>query len=320
MVTGVDSASQNDDSDEDPESVLGKFKSLLDSVSQCDELKAISEACSRNRLPPTVLGQWLPSSSFSCGAADGEDSEHVPPTVFQMQPIWITLTNSNATNRDGKMRPTLRSLYSVGCLYRTTTYFFQYNVGEERNVFNMDIACLIPPEPEDDRLLRERTDLEYTVSQCNAAKDFRVVVSHLIRKTSRRSGAVDLGTSDQMKDIYLSTSSVEHILRCIRGSLFGIFLTGAWFWDFLSRFIISVVNLNFPAPLRSLLYVHLAQSVQQKVSLSDISFTAAYLNERLTASVGLLSKCSRFAAAWSLPPIRRLRMLQEIQSSVVFFW
>lgn len=312
FVVSEVNCSLDGDGEDDPETVLAELNVLLETVSQCEELKAISESCSRTKLPPTVLGQWLPTN-------DNDGTEYVPPTLFQMQPIWITLTNSSGTNREGKQRPTLRSLYSVGCLYRTTTYFFQYHVGKEQNIFNMDIACLVPPEPEDKRLLREKSDLEYTVSQCNAARDFRVVVAHLLRKKRRRSSqsSIEMEYGDSPAD---SSSSVDHILRCIRGSLFGIVLAGAWVWDFLCRLIISSVTLNLPSQLRTLLYLHLAQSLQQKISFSDISFTAAYLNERLTSSVGLLSKCSRFATASSLPSIRRIHILQEIQSSVVFIW
>jgi hypothetical protein len=310
VVSEVNSTLAEDDED-DPETVLAELNVLLETVSQSDELKVISESCSRTKLPPTVLGQWLPTT-------DSDGTEYVPPTLFQMQPIWITLTNSSGTSREGKQRPTLQSLYSVGCLYRTTTYFFQYHVGKEQNFLNMDIACLIPPEPEDKRLLREKSDLEYTVSQCNASRDFRVVVAHLLRKKRRWSSqSMEMEHGDSPTD---SSSSVDHILRCIRGSLFGIVLAGAWIWDFFCRLVISGVTMNLPSQLRTLLYLHLAQSLQQKISFSDISFTAAYLNERLTSSIGLLSKCSRFTAACSLPPIRRLLILQEIQSSVVFIW
>ena len=55
VVTELSSVNAKD------EDALDDLKKLLTNICLCDELKLISESCSRSNLPPTVLGQWLPT-------------------------------------------------------------------------------------------------------------------------------------------------------------------------------------------------------------------------------------------------------------------
>ena len=349
---------------------LDGLKKLLAQVSQCDELKMISDSCSRSQTPPTVLGRWVPkllssssssssssstsSSSSSSPAiavvssvahADGRqesslrrnsfsnesmfqsdwvdeeedavdgDVDYIPCQMYQNQPIWITLTLSKDT-----MRPTLHSLYSVGCLYRTTSYFFLFSSPGNTDWLEQDPNCLISPESNSSP---DNTDLEYTVSQINAAHDFKVVVNHCLLKSSKQSISPNSFSTAQGFTGGNRNSSIgglDHIWQCTKGALYGLILLGAWLWHSFSCLCLAGVSFTFSSLPARLLYIHLLQRVQSVYSLSDISFVTAYLNGRLINSLSLLKSCERLAQSWSQPQYRRLILLQNIHSSIVFMY
>ena len=343
---------------------LEELRQLLAKASDSEELRCISQSCSRSQAPPTVLGQWLPSLPSSTSYSSSSSSSHrgdyehessdfneigltipaentassssssnnnmedssllglddsfvghyIPDSKFQNQPIWITLTLST------DKKATLHSLYSVGCLYRTTSYIFLYSPPGKMDFFLQDSNCLVPP----DSGTRERTDLEYTVSQINAAYDFSIVVNYCAQKaglyTLECQHQVLNGSTSVTGAIGGDVEGLEHIWRCVKGSALGLILMGAWLWHSFSALCLAGVSLTFSSLPSRLLYIHLLQKVQTVCSLSDISFTTAYVHGRLNNSLSLLKSCERLSLSWSQPQHRRLALLQNIHSYVVFVW
>ena len=238
------------------------------------------------------------------------------PTPFK--PIWITLTLS----REANPRPMLHSLYSIGCLYRTVSYIFQYPEANPIDQFFMSMSCLNFPQNSPDSC-REKSELEYTINQLNAASDFQCAIFYSLL----RDKIINPSNVDDKNSLYKSspsssdssTGNLDHIVRCINGSIYGILLVGAWLWNFISLIIVSIVSTNFPLLGVNLLYLHLIQRIRT-ASLKDISFISLYAFKKFSASIDLLMKLNKFVNAWSYPKPQRLQLFREIISTVVFIW
>ena len=85
---------------------------------------------------PVILGEYIPNIS----------SDYVPETNRQLDGIWIILTN-----KGDKLH--LHSLYSLGCLYTTSCYMFQYNPVNTNN-----IECYVAPVYDQQEFQSTRTE------------------------------------------------------------------------------------------------------------------------------------------------------------------
>lgn len=156
----------------------------------------------------------------------------------------------------------------------------QYSPAGSLDWFHLDKNCLEPRDSSN----REKTDLEYTFCQVNASHDFQAVVRHVLRK-----GNKNLLCASPAGRPY------NYIFRCVRSTVLGVALLGAWAWHSLSLGAVSLVSKSFPVLGVRLLYIHLFQKTQTICSLSDISFTSAYAHGRLTYSISLLLNCTKLS-------------------------
>ena len=106
----------------------------------------------------------------------------------------------------------------------------------------------------------------------------------------------------------------------MKGSLLGLLLIGSWGWHTWSLAAVSATAVNFPSAGLRLLYIHLLQKIQTLCSIRDISFTSAYTHGRLTYSLSLLTNCAKLSQAWFHPQNKRLALLRDMQSCLVFIW
>eukprot|EP01035_Chromulina_nebulosa_P033309 gene33309-44590_t len=89
--------------------------------STCKSHRDVLAACSNERgAHPIILGAWIPEVP----------SNFLPDIRRQSDSVWMILTKSSLS--DG--RPTLHSVYSLGCLYKTSCYMCQYNPMDTDNL------------------------------------------------------------------------------------------------------------------------------------------------------------------------------------------
>lgn len=77
-----------------------------------DQMKLLSSCSRSGNALPVVLGEFIP----------GLQTDYVPDASKRMEGIWITLTSHGVESK----YPKLHSLYSLGCLYSTSCYLFEY--------------------------------------------------------------------------------------------------------------------------------------------------------------------------------------------------
>ena len=265
------------------------LKELLQQLSLSEELCEIAESCSRNHLPPTILGLWSPLL----------EDDYVPSPMFQEQPIWITLTMRN-------MRICLHSLYSVGCLYRTSSYFFQFDIPESDDMSYLSINSNVVSSPNSQM---DRSDLEYTIRQINAANHFSRIINHALQKMDRQGHSK---TAGRCNFISSSMALLKFLFYCI-------LLCGSRMFIQISYFVVSIFSRTVSTFGLKIIYLHLFQQIRC-TSVRDLAFTAAYQTERFTKIASLINNLALFSSSWSKPVPFRQKLGDEIISCLYFVW
>lgn len=144
------------------EITLEDLTNILKSV---DTISSISE-CSKTGSAPIVLGEWIPTLK----------STYIPESNFQESGIWITLTKRHQPG------PVLHSLYSCGCLHKTSCHMIQYLPNVIYNL-NSNSGYLDNTHCNVDT---NTSDIAYTICQINSAKAVHYFVADASLKFQQR--------------------------------------------------------------------------------------------------------------------------------------
>lgn len=178
------------------EITLEDLTNILKSV---DTISSISE-CSKTGSAPIVLGEWIPTLK----------SAHIPDLNFQESGIWITLTKRHQPG------PVLHSLYSCGCLHKTSCHMIQYLPNVIYNL-NSNSGYLDNTHCNVDN--SNTSDIAYTICQINSAKAVHYFVADASLKLQQRHihingttatatvGIVSASKANRTKDGYSANGS-----------------------------------------------------------------------------------------------------------------
>jgi hypothetical protein len=116
--------------------------------------------CSKTDSKPIVLGEWIPTMP----------DDYTPPLAYQREGIWLTLTSR-------KSGPLLHSLYSCGCLHRTSCHMIRYKSVQARQLHSFSVhpseeVGASSASPSDGPVAPpHKTDLAYAIFQINNAEN-----------------------------------------------------------------------------------------------------------------------------------------------------
>ena len=121
-------------------------------------------SCSKTDAKPIILGEWMPALP----------EDYTPPLAYQREGIWLTLTSR-------KSGPLLHSLYSCGCLHRTSCHMIRYRALQARQLHSFSVstsdingAASVTSSSEGPAMSSSAshiTDLSYAIFQINNAEN-----------------------------------------------------------------------------------------------------------------------------------------------------
>lgn len=137
---------------------LQELQQLLRTLQNDTVFQHTISPCSKNNVPPVVLGEFFPEI----------EKDYIPPLIYQNATIWLSMAKDGSSAASAASGARLHSIYSNGCLYKTSCYLIQYDQMDTDRLHHFSF----PPDTE--------SDLAYTVHQTCASKEIeRLVKQHL---------------------------------------------------------------------------------------------------------------------------------------------
>lgn len=268
-------------------------------------------SCSKTDSKPMVLGEWRPTLP----------ADYTPPLAYQREGIWLTLTSRKAG-------PLLHSLYSCGCLHRTSCHMIRYKAVQSTQLHSFSIQSSdfssAVPTSSDGSSSTIKSDLTYAIYQINNAEKLGTFIWDSLLEKDREAES-EFGSSrtfnEDSRDFNeTDTLLPSHTVRSPRHSelddppyipnwtVFMLYCTYFWLSFLtllqalletpLSAMIVSVLTRILPCWLLRRSVISAPRFVRS-ASLKDLSITCAYLCERsrllwhcLYTSIDLAGKSS----------------------------
>jgi hypothetical protein len=139
---------------------LAELEELLRNLQADPVFQQAIAPCSKNNVPPVVLGEFFPEI----------EKDYIPPLVYQNATIWLSMAKDNSSGGSSSSPGSsgsgarLHSIYSCGCLYKTSCYLVQYDQMDTDKLHHFSF-------PQD-----AQSDLAFTVHQTCASKEIERLI------------------------------------------------------------------------------------------------------------------------------------------------
>ena len=246
-------------------------------------------SCSKTESKPIILGEWVPVLP----------DDYTPQLAYQREGIWLTLTRRSSG-------PLLHSLYSCGCLHRTSCHMIRYEAVQARQLHSFSVSdcegrSALAPYNDGMGTISE-SDLSYAIYQINNAEN----LGGFIWENFSSDQANDMGkvsntmlkSDDTSDDNYTETDLLlqsdiienESYSPPVLGSCTTLMLYCTYLWLSSLNLLQTLLETRISSMLVSLCtrfipclspqFMLTAPRFIRSVSLKDISITCAYICER----------------------------------------
>ena len=293
--------------------------SILKDMLASENIVKITSKCSNtSNSVPTVIGEYLP------------DAEHtyIPTAGMQIADIWLTLTiDKNMRSTQPKLK--LHTLYSCGCLYRTSCYLFRYQSLDANNIWNYSFTSLIEIESTKRNSLSKlkvikdsninrlgRSDGYYTLIQMNIAEAIHNILKNMIiyhntidENENHRKKSEDVIQEDVMnddEDQYHHTNIFTPKNNVLRNFFMTIIYILCKLWLLLmivsAKMIHSINSVLSMLPTNTTNDEEHTSILSHKTSYQSMKYTFIihYLSIRTHTTSYIISKCLSLCQHWHL--------------------
>ena len=308
--------------------------------STCKSYRNILAACSNERgAHPIILGELF-IDKIGCSNLDvfnsfssftGEwipevSSNFLPDIRRQSESVWMVLTKSSSSD----VLPTLHSVYSLGCLYKTSCYMCQYNpmdtdhlqcLNSSYNQLGSHINSVSRQKEKSTvytlNPFMNVSEVELVIAQINISSQLSQSIAHYLTVQGSIVREPETFYHSQSQSSLRSRTMascariIQRIVSYQSDRYRKLLLLLACLFCRIIGFIQHLLSMRYGGFHVSHSFAHWLglrgvgsidkPDIRKGMCLRDISLTAAFLSDRISLCIDCIPKCAVFTQLWYLP-------------------